>query len=195
MAGRKRKYSEQELITKGTILFWKKGFENCSTQEIMAELDINKGTLYQTFGSKEKFFVSCLKNAEDEWMLNFTKEISESDHPLELIKELLVANCKESEEKRSMGCILGNTLMESSNGNQVLKKLSLHYLESLRKLFEKALTKGQKLGHINDHIEPGEGADILLNLWNGINLTKRMNRSSNQLENIVTHTLLSLQIS
>lgn len=195
MAGRKRKYTEQELITKGTILFWKKGFENCSTQEILSELDINKGTLYQTFGSKEHFFITCLKNAEDEWMVNFSKEIKHSEQPLILIKELLIANCVEDEDKRSMGCILGNTLMESSNGNEKLKTLSLHYLESLRHLFKEALTKGKALGMINESIETEEAADILLNLWNGINLTKRMNRSAQQLEGIVTHTLLSLQIS
>jgi TetR/AcrR family transcriptional repressor of nem operon len=194
MAGRKRKFTEEELLAKGVTLFWKKGYHACSTQDILTELDINKGTLYQTFQSKEHFFALCIRYAEDQWLETCTARIKVSESPLEIIEEIIISNCQQTQERRAMGCLLGNTLMENTFLNEELKNLAAHYLESLRTLFTLSIERAIMLHQLPSSTNVAATADILLTLWNGINITKRMNRSNQELKQIIQHTLNSLNL-
>lgn len=195
MAGRKRKFSKEEMLEKGVVLFWKKGFHTCSTQDILDELQINKGTLYQTFQSKEHFFAMCIMYAEDQWLEKCTQRIDTSERPIEIIKEIILSNYKETVEQRAMGCLLGNTLIESAFVNEELKNLAAGYLEELKRLFTTGLQRAVALNQLPSETNVAAKADILLTLWNGINITKRMDRSDDELKQIINHTLISLNLT
>ena len=50
MAGRKKAFSEQGVIKCATELFMVKGFESTSTEDLLQAMNINKGSLYHSFG-------------------------------------------------------------------------------------------------------------------------------------------------
>ena len=51
---RPREYDRDEVLEKTTNLFWEKGFEATSINEVVARTGLNKHSLYNEFGEKEK---------------------------------------------------------------------------------------------------------------------------------------------
>jgi TetR/AcrR family transcriptional repressor of nem operon len=71
-----------------------------------------------------------------------------------------------------------------------LEKIAKEKLIEIEKLFHKELTKAQKTGQLTSAIQPALLAKHLLNLWNGINITRRL-YSEKELEKLVE---LNLQL-
>ena len=57
---RPRQYDRKEVLEKTTNLFWEKGFEATSMNEVVARTGLNKHSLYSEFGDKEKLFIDCI---------------------------------------------------------------------------------------------------------------------------------------
>ena len=49
-------FDEKDVLNKATDLFWKQGFAATSVQDLVSHLGINRASLYDTFGDKEKLF-------------------------------------------------------------------------------------------------------------------------------------------
>ena len=57
---RPRQYDREEVLEKTTNLFWEKGFEATSMNEVVARTGLNKHSLYSEFGDKEKLYIDCI---------------------------------------------------------------------------------------------------------------------------------------
>jgi len=57
---RPKQYDRDEVLEKATDLFWEKGFEATSMNEMVARANLNKHSLYSEFGDKEKLFIECI---------------------------------------------------------------------------------------------------------------------------------------
>ena len=58
--GRPREFDEEEVLSALVELFWDRGFEAASLNEIVDATGLNKSSLYNAFGSKEAVFARAL---------------------------------------------------------------------------------------------------------------------------------------
>jgi AcrR family transcriptional regulator len=59
---RERSMREREIIDAARELFFEKGFDSTSVDEIAARLELSKGTIYLYFGSKEELYFAVAKD-------------------------------------------------------------------------------------------------------------------------------------
>ncbi|MEM9921565.1 MAG: helix-turn-helix domain-containing protein, partial [Bacteroidota bacterium] len=57
---RSKNFDRQEVLQKAVELFWQKGFHATSMQDLVDHLEINRGSMYNTFGGKEQLFQEAL---------------------------------------------------------------------------------------------------------------------------------------
>jgi TetR/AcrR family transcriptional repressor of nem operon len=57
---RPKLYDRETVLEKATNLFWEKGFEASSLNELEARTGINKYSIYNEFGNKDKLFLACM---------------------------------------------------------------------------------------------------------------------------------------
>src|SRR6186713_25975 len=50
----------EDVIENATLQFWKEGFVASSVQKLLDATQINRGTMYNSFGEKEAFFRTCV---------------------------------------------------------------------------------------------------------------------------------------
>ena len=60
MTGQK-KYNRTELLDRAIELFRRQGYAGTSTAELVAELGVNRKSMYAEFGSKQELFEAALK--------------------------------------------------------------------------------------------------------------------------------------
>jgi len=57
---RPRQYDREEVLAKTTNLFWERGFEATSMNDIVTRTGVQKFSIYNEFGDKEKLFLACI---------------------------------------------------------------------------------------------------------------------------------------
>ncbi len=193
MAGRPKQYEDTELIDRATAVFWEKGYFASSAKDLLEAMDVGQGSFYRSFpGGKRELYMKSLARFHKQSHQVFVKGLSECEDPKQYIKDFFYSIISREKGARSNGCYLGNAVIESSNLDEEVKKMSASILKKLKASFEKALTKAQEMGNLDADKSPKLLAERLLNLWNGINITQRMYTTNKEVKNIIDASLKML---
>jgi AcrR family transcriptional regulator len=63
--GRPRKFDEAEAIRMATNVFWAKGFEGVTIDDLVEGMGVGRPSLYAIFGDKSALFMRCLEAYRD----------------------------------------------------------------------------------------------------------------------------------
>jgi TetR/AcrR family transcriptional regulator, transcriptional repressor for nem operon len=194
MAGRPKIFDEQEAIQKATEVFRNKGYDTSSADELLNAMGIGKGSFYLAFkGGKQELYVRSIKQFAEGFNQKIGQAIENSDHQIEFIRQffLMLADADDCDIER--GCYLGNALVQLSEKDEDIKKITAELLKGLQKIFAKAIRKAQQNGQLKTQEDSEILAWHLTNLWNGIHVTRRMESSPKILKSMIEMNLKLLQ--
>jgi len=174
VAGRPKIFDSETALEKAANLFWEKGYEATSTEDLLAAMDLQRGSLYNTFGSKKKVYQLALDCLEKKRFAALKKRLSESDQPIEVIRSIFLKLAEGSPSEHYKGCYLGNTVAELSNIDAELTGAAQNYLKMFEDILYQQIRAAQERGELRTKESPRVLARYLLSLWNGINITRRV---------------------
>ena len=182
VAGRKREFNEEEVLECAASLFKSRGYTATTTEDLLGAMNINKGSLYNSFGSKRELFISVLNYYSDKYVSGFILSLEKSKDPIAAIKNSFLDVAKrETEVSKSQGCFLGNTVMEQASLDEDLQAIAADMLKRLEMVYYKHIKNALAAGSLKTKQNPRLLARHLTNLWNGIHLTARMYSSPKEL--------------
>ena len=192
MAGRPKIFNEQKALERATALFWQKGYEATSTQDLIDTMGLQRGSLYHSFGSKKQLFQNAIDQHERSFT-EFEKAVRESADPIPLIKSVFLelADCSDDDHRK--GCFLGNTVAELSGTDEELATRAKEHLASLERMLFEQIKRAQDEGTLKNQTDAKLLARYLLNLWNGINITRRIHPSKEVLRPLIEFQLSILE--
>ena len=141
--GRPRKTDTGEVLDSAMKLFWEKGYEATSMNDVSAKSGMAKPGLYAAFGNKDALYKDALNLYFDGFRAALAT-LETSERPLtEVIRDFLEATaCSNSSPQGPRGCFLANTLMEtagqSSELTSVARELNAARDEAFLKRFQRA---------------------------------------------------------
>lgn len=175
MAGRPKIYDEEAVLDKAIGVFWEKGYENASADDLLKAMGIGKGSFYFAFkGGKQELFEKSMKRVADQYFRDFRKAVMSCENPVQLIREFFFSLAGAESLVGERGCYFGNALVQISESDAGLKTVAAESLGLLETIFQEAMVRGKELGLLKSSYEPALLAIYLINLWNGFNVTKRM---------------------
>ena len=155
-------------------VFWAKGYEATSISDLTREMKINKGSLYNAFGSKKELFIGAVLKYARENQQELLTKLGTLEDPLDAIKllfENLVAESLADDEKR--GCFLVNTALEFPNHGEDIRTLVTAAFDDMLRFLEDRLAAGQATGRISDDLDVKETAKSLLSQIIGLRVMSR----------------------
>lgn len=194
MAGRPKIFDEQEAIQKATEVFRNKGYDTASADELLNAMGIGKGSFYLAFkGGKQELYVRSIKQFSENFNKKIGQAIENSEDQIEFIRQffLVLADTEDCDIER--GCYLGNALVQLSEKDDDIKRITAELLKGLQKVFAKAITKAKQNGQLKTQEDPEILAWHLTNLWNGIHVTRRMENSPEILRSMIEMNLRVLE--
>lgn len=194
MAGRPKIFDEKEAIDKATEVFRNKGYDTASADELLNAMGIGKGSFYLAFkGGKQELYIRSLKQFAEEFSKKIISAIEHSDDQIQFIRRffLVLADAENCDIDR--GCYLGNALVQLSEKDEDIKKITAGLLKNLQKIFAKVIRKAQENGTLENSDDPEVLAWHLNNLWNGIHVTRRMEASHETLRLMIEMNLRILE--
>lgn len=186
MKGRTKIFSEEVVIDKAIEVFWAKGFEAASTEDLLEAMQIGKGSFYNSFtGGKKELFQKSLDQFSNKAMTRFRKQVAQSENPLEEIRLFFRSIAYDRKQAHLKGCFLGNTIAELALVEQDLKGKAVNLLKELENLFFEVLVQAKKSGQLKSKEDPQVLATSLITFWNGISITRRMYPDATVLEPLI----------
>lgn len=194
MAGRPKIFDEQEAIQKATEVFRNKGYDTASADELLNAMGIGKGSFYLAFkGGKQELYVRSIKQFAENFNQKIGQAFENSEDPIEFIRQFFLALADAEDCDIDRGCYLGNALVQLSEKDEDIKKITAELLKGLQKIFAKAIRKAQQNGQLITQEDPEILAWHLTNLWNGIHVTRRMENSPKILRSMIEMNLRLLE--
>lgn len=181
MAGRPQIFNEHEVLEKATNLFWAKGYEATSTDDLLTAMGIGKSSFYHAFKGKKELFEMVIEKFVNHSVAGLMKDIETSHHPIEAIKRFFRAIATTPNSIHQKGCFMGNTIVELSNIDKSLENMAIKKLKKMETVFTEQITKAQQNGELKNKEDAATIARYLVTQWNGLNITRRMYPDANHL--------------
>ncbi|MGE7774004.1 TetR/AcrR family transcriptional regulator [Chitinophaga sp. NPDC101104] len=175
MAGRHKEFDEETALNAATEVFWSQGYESASMEDLLTAMDINKGSMYNTFGNKRELFVRVLDRFFKSAVTDMTRKFEAHDNPIDGIREIFRSVTRPADLKdHAKGCFLVNTLGEMCGLDEELATMARNHLLDIETIYLKYLRKGVKNGQVRKEVAPELMARFLTNMWNGMSISRRM---------------------
>src|SRR5512147_2274908 len=110
---RPKEFNPDDAVEKAMQVFWHKGYESTSMEDLLSAMDLNRGSLYDTFGDKRQLFLKVI----DHYCHCFVgPKFSFLDQPgpaLPILRRFISMMIDGAlADPRRRGCLIANTVME-----------------------------------------------------------------------------------
>ena len=187
---RPKQFNEQEVLNKAIHLFWEKGYNATSIQDLVNHLGINRASLYDTFGGKSALYQSALSEYKKQ---NWSAMVSllNSGLPVkEIIGQLMENALTEMTDVTGFkGCFVVNSAVELAPHDPEVHKLVQNNAEAFVNAFAEVFRKGQESGEVPLEKDPVALARYLYNTFNGMRVMAKSKPDPDFLKDIIETSL------
>ena len=178
-----------EAVGAAKEVFWRRGFDEASMEEIVEATGLNRYALYTKIGGKRELFLAALEDYYLERKQVFLTAICDEDTPpIEAIRRVFDFAITEMAE-RETGCLMSNVAAELAPDDAEVGQRIEMYLSEIRAAYRDALERAQSRGELNGAISPEEGAALLITLKLGLGVRARHGASAEEMRGVITGAL------
>ena len=144
-------------------VFWAKGYEATSISDLVGAMNINKGSLYNAFGSKKALFTRAFLKYDRDTRQTTLRDLEAMDDPIRALETFFDGLIAESRADPSRkGCLLVNTALELPNHDDDIRDMVMAALQDFEQFFERTVALAKARGEALSDLDAGEAAKSLL---------------------------------
>lgn len=190
---RTKEFNEDQALDKAIEIFWHKGYNGTSAQDLVDYLSLSRSSIYDTFGDKEKLFIKSLQRYQKKAQDQIIQLFEESENIKETIRDIFRQAVLESLEDRiTKGCFMVNTSVELAMHNEKIAKIVENNRQIMEGVFTKAIQKGQDLKHISNKTDARILARFIFNNYSGIRVLARTGERDKEVYDDIVKTMFSI---
>ena len=188
---RQKAYSRDQFLGQAVDLFWNFGFEATSIQDIVNHTGLNKRSMYDEFGSKEKLYGQVLHHYQKKQVRRLANILQTQPLGLQNLRDFF--DQVESMEK-DRGCLLVNSVAEKKSIGDENQKICQEFFAELESLFQDNILQGQANGEISSQTGASELARFLRVVLQGLSIEYKKNSPLDQCSGVVNLAFRALNI-
>ena len=147
--GRPLEFDPDTALEAAMGLFWVKGYEHTSMQDLLAAMNLSKSSLYQAFGGKQQLFRQCVARYAEQFAARLRLGLREAPSGHRFIESFLYSVLDEvSGTEAPRGCLVMNTASEFAQREPVIAEDVAHSIERFRAALQAAVERAQREGDI-----------------------------------------------
>jgi TetR/AcrR family transcriptional repressor of nem operon len=169
-----KQFDVEAALTRAMEAFWSKGYEATSTQDLLGRMGLNRGSLYDTFGSKRRLFLEALRHYQASYQGPKVAAAARGRTPRETIAVLFDGLVSEAlDDGERCGCLLVNTALELAPHDEEIADIVAEGLRDIETFFRDTIEHGRESGDIPEGVDAVEVSRALLGLMIGLRVLAR----------------------
>lgn len=189
---RPREFDHDEVLRIAFDQFWRKGVRGTAMSDIARDAGVQRGSLYNAFGSKERLFLQAYERYADDYVAALQKALGTGSlrKRLTLFFDLTIANFRSGTPPR--GCPTTRGLMElgSTEGeglDEEARQAFASLLSRVTALVQDTFAAGAERGEFSGN--PAAAAAHIITVTRGLAVLERAFGDEPQLRKIAAHTI------
>ncbi|MDG4720225.1 MULTISPECIES: TetR/AcrR family transcriptional regulator [Thalassospira] len=190
---RPRGFDEESVLDNAMNIFWSKGFESTSVQDLVDETGLNRASMYASFGDKKALFLRVLDHYSQKVSTErFTKlrSIEDGREAIETtFRDTAKTGCTDGKHK---GCLMVNSGMELAPHDPEIAAIAHQAFRRVEDMFTAAINRGMAHGTIAKGKNIRALARFLAGSIQGVQLMSRRGADRETLDDYTTTILSTL---
>jgi TetR/AcrR family transcriptional repressor of nem operon len=138
-------------------------------------MGINKGSMYNTFGNKRELFRQVFDEFSKKSAAHIKATFGKHKNPVDAVKEIYRDVTRPADPiEHQKGCFFIKILSEMSGMDEEMAAIAREKLLEVEAIYLTYLKKAVKEGYLKGNIPPETLAKYLINMWNGISISRRI---------------------
>jgi TetR/AcrR family transcriptional regulator, transcriptional repressor for nem operon len=173
-----------------TNLFWSKGYNGTSVDDLVQASGLSRSSLYDSFGDKHGLYLRALQHYRQKNAAMLKEDLKKITSPKKRIRHLFngaVAHILADDQRK--GCFVVNATTELSGHDAGAAALSCANMQEMEASFTQWVAEGQKTGEISNHTPARAIGRYLYSSFCGLRVVGQTNPDKKMLDDIVKVTL------
>lgn len=171
---RPRGFDEDEVLETALGVFWRKGFEGTTIEDLELATGLGRGSLYCAFGGKRELFLRAFTRYHEGKAERGLGHLAQEGAGRAAIKAVFRDACHTALADRDRrGCMVTNCAVELAAEDMEVAALVARYLDRVERAFERAVRQGQERGEIDLRRDPVRLARFLTVCLQGVQVLAR----------------------
>lgn len=173
--GRPREFDIGQAVDRAMNVFWAKGYEASSLQDLLAAMGIARGSLYKAFQDKRSIYLAALELYDATVVQQAVEmlrnaELGDGARRVRMLFEAAVRAIAERNDRR--GCLLCNAAVDQAPVDAEIRARVLAMMKRLDRAIGLALKDSRRAGRWSTH-RRSRAATALVNAYLGLRVLAR----------------------
>ena len=180
-----KNFDVEETLDKAMHLFWARGYEATSMDDLVKGMGINRGSIYSTYGDKRKLFIAALNRYDVKCRKAQLTALEHENSPKAAINALFYGWIDRAmADPDNSGCLLTNTALELASHHEDIGEIVADSQRDIEKFFRRMIKRGQRSGEISPTLSATKTAQSLLAALIGLLVLSRSRPDRNLLKSV-----------
>lgn len=191
---RPRAFDEEIVLDRAVNLFWCRGYEATSVQDLVNGLGINRASLYNSFGDKYALYRMALDRYKQTNQTGLCTLLTTDRPAIDVLQNLLENTIQETaNDPDHKGCFLVNSAIELASHDPEVARVVTDNQCFFENLLTKLLERGQCEGSVTIAHSAPDLARFVFNTINGLKVLGKVQPDRSALLSVVKVTMDTLR--
>jgi TetR/AcrR family transcriptional repressor of nem operon len=185
---RKGERTKRRIVELAAPVFNQRGFAGASMSELVAVTGVEKGGIYNHFGSKETLALDALDYSVSLIAQAFGRALEGVDDSADQLQAIVDTFAGELDNPHvAGGCPVANTALESDDTNPELCAHARDAMDSWHRLIGSIVKRGKERGELRPETDPYELATVITSTLEGALMLSRLLHEPAHMRRAATH--------
>ena len=190
---RPREFDRGDALKRALAVFWEKGYEATSTDDLVRAMGIGRQSMYDTFGDKHQLYLEALHLYEVNSGAELFKRIYESPSPFVALCDYILSIAEGTRADRARGCFFVNATTELAPSDPDVAAVIRASSARCEAAFERILREAKRRGEVGRSVDERVAARFLLSTIRGLRVSAKAGVGPKDLRAIAALALSGLK--
>jgi len=183
--GRNFEFNREETLNRAMQVFWQKGYKATSIKDLIDEMGIQPGSIYNTFGDKHSLFIEVIRHYGEVVTTNALKSLEQEGSPLQNLRNFFNEIITRPNDKKCKGCLIVNTVVELAPHDNETSDILRQIMQKIELSFYNCLKKAQEQREIPENKDIKALSRYFASSTHGLLVTGKSNASRDEMQDVV----------
>ncbi|KJE34920.1 TetR family transcriptional regulator [Thalassospira sp. HJ] len=187
--GRHREFDAEQVLDAALNVFWKKGYEGTSLDDLTRETGVARPGLYSVFGNKEALFLKALDSYEAKYMTFMQAALNEPTSYAVVAAILKGSFDLQTRNDVARGCLGVNGALACSDSAEPIRLELVRRRNASEQALCDRLERARQEGDLSEAADPAVLAKYVMTVSQGMAVQAKAGATKEHLEAVIKHVL------
>jgi TetR/AcrR family transcriptional regulator, transcriptional repressor for nem operon len=189
---RMKEFDRDTALAGALDVFWSKGYEGASTDDLLKGMKIGRQSMYDTFGDKQSLFLESLRCYHKLDNKNFFDHLGDDPSPLQVLHGFLAIFTRRSDDDNARGCMGINATTAFGRTQPDVTSLARSTATSVETMLAGLVESAKQQGEVSKTVDSMAAASFLYATLQGLTVRAQAGASRDELARVADFAIKAI---